>query len=199
MPIVLQCWLFGKWSTLRSISDQWLNFYRRSHDNYLHHMSVFESCTLSAILKKLKKLENWNDSNSLWKWIRRLKLLISYKSNPTSDSATYLGSRTQSLKFWWLYTCKIWYTLPQKKRNFNFRNLNVDPRPGSVTLGHVHQAREMLQGMGLLTNWYQEHCKNNIWSKFHWPTLLRKRKATSEKGRVYFLPITSSACSMRHP
>ncbi len=44
--------------------------------------------------------------------------------------------------------------------------------------------------MGFLTNCYQEQCTNEIWPKIHWPTLLPKRKATSEKlrffwGRVY--------------
>ncbi len=50
-------------------------------------------------------------------------------------------------------------------------------------------------GMRFFTNWYQEHCKSDVWPKFHCPTLLPKRKATSEKlrffwGRVY---IKSSA------
>ena len=31
------------------------------------------------------------------------------------------------------------YTLPQKKRNFNFQIFNGDPGPGSVTPGHVLQ------------------------------------------------------------
>ncbi len=89
------------------------------------------------------------------------------------------------------------YTLLQKKRNFNFQIFYGDPGPGSVTPGHVHQgmssdcARTVRNfGMGFLTNWYQEQCKNEIWPKIHWPTLLPKRKATSEKlrffwGRVY--------------
>ncbi len=47
-------------------------------------------------------------------------------------------------------------------------------------------------GMGFLTNCYQEQCTNEIWPKVHWPTLLPKRKATSEKlrffwGRVYIV------------
>ncbi len=44
--------------------------------------------------------------------------------------------------------------------------------------------------IGFLTNCYQEQCTNEIWPKVHWPTLLPKRMATSEKlrffwGRVY--------------
>ena len=31
------------------------------------------------------------------------------------------------------------YTLPQKKRNFNFQIVHGDPGPGSVTPGHAHQ------------------------------------------------------------
>ncbi len=57
------------------------------------------------------------------------------------------------------------YTLPQKKRNFNFQIFHDDPGPGSETPGHVHQG---------------------IWLKVHWPTLLPKRKATSEKLRFFW-------------
>ena len=44
--------------------------------------------------------------------------------------------------------------------------------------------------MGFLANCYQEYCRNDIWPKVQQPTLLPKRKATSEKlrfcwGRVY--------------
>ncbi len=65
------------------------------------------------------------------------------------------------------------YTLPQKKHNFNFQIFYDDTRvtrpgffyddtgPGSVTPGHVNQG------------------------KFHWPTLLPERKATSEKLRFF--------------
>ncbi len=46
--------------------------------------------------------------------------------------------------------------------------------------------------MGFLANCYQEHCRNDIWPKVHRPTLIPKRKATSEKlrffwGRVYIV------------
>ena len=35
----------------------------------------------------------------------------------------------------------VFYTLPQKKRNFNFQIFYGDPGPGSVTPGHVHQGK----------------------------------------------------------
>ena len=78
----------------------------------------------------------------------------------------------------WCYST-ITYTLPQKKRNFNFPIFRGDPGPGSVTPGHMHQGKF---GMGFLTNGYQEQCTNENWPKVHWPTLLPKRKATSEKS-----------------
>ncbi len=48
------------------------------------------------------------------------------------------------------------YTLPQKKRNFNFQIFHGDPGRGSVTTGH-----------GFLANCYQEQCTNEIWPKVH--------------------------------
>ncbi len=44
--------------------------------------------------------------------------------------------------------------------------------------------------MGFLASCYQEHCRSGIWPKVHRPTLLPKRKATSENlhffwGKVY--------------
>ena len=33
------------------------------------------------------------------------------------------------------------YTLPQKKRNFNFKIFHGDPGPGSVTPGHVQPGK----------------------------------------------------------
>ena len=36
------------------------------------------------------------------------------------------------------------YTLPQKKRNFNFQIFHGNPGPGSVTPGHVHQGKPQI-------------------------------------------------------
>ena len=35
----------------------------------------------------------------------------------------------------------LMYTLPQKKRNFNFQIFHGNPGPGSMTLGYVHQGK----------------------------------------------------------
>ncbi len=77
-----------------------------------------------------------------------------------------------------LYQWYWMYTLPQKKRNFNFQIFHGDPGPGSVTPGHVHQWK--------CSGEQQAKCTNGIWPKVHLPALLPKRKATSEKLRFFW-------------
>ena len=51
------------------------------------------------------------------------------------------------------------YTLPQKKRNFNFKIIYGDPGPGAVT--------QVMFTKGNAPGSYQEHCRNDIWPKVH--------------------------------
>ena len=74
---------------------------------------------------------------------------------------------------------------------FPKRNATLIFRFFMVTLDQGQWPRFMrTKGNAPWSNCYQEQCTNEIWPKVHWPTLLPKRKATSEKlrffwGRVY--------------
>ncbi len=66
------------------------------------------------------------------------------------------------------------YTLPQKKRNFNFQIFYGDPGQGSVTPGHVHQGK----------------------SQIFRHTLFPKRKVTFKLvGGIQFCEISEMTCT----
>ena len=79
------------------------------------------------------------------------------------------------------------YTLPKNKGNFQtcWRHpvsWNFSDDLYSMSYDCARMVKNF--GMGLLANWYQEHCNYDIWPKFHCPTVLPKRKEISEKQIV---------------